>query len=513
MIAKAINYLFLIAGAEYALAFLRGVLTAKYFGVSEQTDAYFFVYGLILFIAIVIAGFIKTSFIPVFLDCKKSSGEKEAWNFAVSFAFIVLSLLVLAILVCEIFAQQIIKFMVPGFNDITQSLSMRFLRELSPIIVLVSAIAFSSALLNAYFKFIRAALPNLAGVGLFILLMCTLHKISGITSLIIASLSQFVLILGLQLFLVLLVKNGISRQKLSIDLKNPYLWHAIKILLPLLLILLTNQVLKFIENFLLSKTHEGSISILSYARIFSDAPGRIMMTAVSTVFLPIASSCYIINDISGISIAVKKQLRFILFFFTPIVILFLLKPDRVISVFLGYGKFDIGDINATSKALFFYSLGIFGYASGVVANQAYVAMRNIGDLVKITIFGVVITAIFYFALIKFVGFLGIAIGFAAGSIITNALLLYFLQTKYKMQIITFSPFIIKIFLAGLVTAGVAMLTRNSIINAFLSPKLNIVADLALSFIVSALAYSIMCYLLGIEEITTFFNRIAKGFNK
>jgi len=513
MIAKTINCLFLITSAEYALAFLRGVLTAKYFGVSGQTDAYFFVYGLLLFIAIVIGGFIKASFIPVFLDCKKSSGEKEAWNFAISFAFLTLSLLALTILACLIFAQPIIKLLVPGFNDLTQSLSVRFLRTLSPLIVLVAAIGFSSALLNSYFKFIRVALSNFAGAAIFILLICSLYKIAGINSLIVASLSQFTLIIGLQLFFVLADKNTIAGQRLKIDWANPYLWRAIKILLPLLFILFTNQILKFIEYLLLSKTQEGAISILSYARIFSDAPGRIMMAVVSTVFFPLTSNYYIINDKTSIVMAVKKQLRFILIFFTPIVILFLLKPDRVISVFLGYGKFNLADIDATSKALFFYSLGIFGYATGIVTSQVYVAMRNIGALVKITVLGVIITAILYLILIKFMGFFGIAIGFAAGSIITNLLLLYFLQKKSEMEIITFSPFIIKIFLAGLAAAGVIMLSSNSGVNSFLSSKFSMAANLASAFLVSTLAYTIICSLLRVEEINSFFIRMAKEVNK
>lgn len=509
IISKTIIFLFIFTLGEYLFGFLKTVLIADNFGVSSQTDVYFFAYGILAFLGTLIASSLKTAFVPVFLSTKKSLGERGAWGFALSFGVFWVLLLLCLIGITAIFASPLVHYFVPGFSQSAQGLAVLFLRLLLPVFFLLSVSGLTSALLNSYFNFWLPVLTNFLGAALFIVIFLFFKESLGIYSLVAGAISQFLLIVTIQIFAAIRLKSFRKVHSLNLKFFDARMRLALNLLSPLIIILLAHQVLKYIEYFLVSKTQEGGISILSYARYLSEVPGRMIISIVATVFFPFSSAFFSSQDRNSLILAIKKQLRFIFIVLTPISIFFIIQSGRLVSVIFERGHFTAADVNSTAITLSIFSIGLLSYAVGGVLGQTYFAVQEPKKMILAIICGVFLTAALDFILVKSLSYFGIALGFVIGNIFTNLLLLSGLGRLVKYRLIYPSRFLLKIIFSVVISTLITLPFLRFKVAIFNNPIFNLYADLFLAGGILFISYIFLLILFKVQEMSRGLNFITR----
>ena len=135
---------------------VREVLIASYFGVSEQTDAFFVAFRVPNLLRRLFAeGAFSQAFVPVHGEIKTNSGDYPAKLFAVKIGFVLFLVLIAVTFLFILFAPVIVWLMTGGFKgDISKfQLTVEMTRWLMPYIFFISLVALSSGILNTFSEF------------------------------------------------------------------------------------------------------------------------------------------------------------------------------------------------------------------------------------------------------------------------------------------------------------------------------------------------------------------------
>ena len=148
---------------------VREMLIASYFGVSEQTDAFFVAFRIPNLLRRLFAeGAFSQAFIPVLGEIKSVQGDDHAKRLALKVAFLLSFLLIFVTFLGIIFTPWIVWTMTGGFNDNFEKyeLTVQMTRWMFPYILFISLVALSSGVLNIFSKFkIPAITPVLLNIS------------------------------------------------------------------------------------------------------------------------------------------------------------------------------------------------------------------------------------------------------------------------------------------------------------------------------------------------------------
>jgi len=152
--------------AGKAVGFLIPFFIAAWFGVSEETDAFFFAYGLILFFSAIFAPVVESAIVPYIAEARTKDEDigKFVGNIlsVSSIGLIVLAGIILLII-------KPVLSVVTRFNAEGLNLVYRILLMTSPLVVLLFLTSILAGTLNTYKKFIFPAVtPALRAVVVLI---------------------------------------------------------------------------------------------------------------------------------------------------------------------------------------------------------------------------------------------------------------------------------------------------------------------------------------------------------
>jgi len=439
------------------LGLIREMVIAFYFGASMAADSFFVAFQIPNIMRMLLAeGSLNVSFIPVFSETLIKKGKKEALELAnVTFTMLTIILAIITLLGI-MFASPFIKIMVPGFAKVPGKIELTILltRITLPFIFLISLAALSMGILNSLRRF---AAPALAPVFYNLGVILSVFFLFPHFQLSILSLAFGVLLGGfLQLAFQVpfLKKNGVNLSS-HFCLQNPGLRKMGKNIVPAIFGSAIYQVKIFINNFLASFLPPGSVSYLNYGYRLLEFPLGIFVYSISSVVLPSFSSLAANNEIAKLKETYVFSLRVAMFIVIPAMVGLAVLSLPIISVLLERGSFTSGETLQTSRALFYYSLGLWAISGLRITVQVFYSLHDTKTPLKVGIINVLTHILFSILLMRPLQHGGLALALSLTSILHFLILLSWLRKKIgPLGMKSALPSLAKTIFASLIMGGV-----------------------------------------------------------
>ena len=413
------------------LGLMREMVLAKYFPV-VATDAYFAAFRIPNLMRDLFAeGALNGAFVPTLTDTKQNQGSQAAWrlaNLVLNVLTVVLSLLTLVILFG---AKYLVFLLVSGYAPEKMQLTVQLTRIMAPFLMFVALSAAVMGMLNTHGRFfvpaVASAFFNLASIlcGIFLAPVMPRFGQQPIVAMAIGSLLGGAAQLYWQL--PSLYRCGFKYQRVF-DWKDPGVRRISGLMLPAVFGLAATQINILIDNQLASYLGDGPVSWLNYAFRLMQLPIGLFGVAIATVNLASVSKKVASNDMEGVRSNIAEAMKLSAFLDIPSAIGLMFLRYPIVQLLYERGKFTPQATIHTGDALLFYSLGISAYSLVKILTPTFYALGDTKTPVRFAalVIGVKLAMNLFF--IRYLGFLGLALGTTIASTL-NTTLLYYTLTK------------------------------------------------------------------------------------
>jgi putative peptidoglycan lipid II flippase len=417
------------------LGLVRDVVYAWLFGAGNQMDAFNVAFRIPNLVRDLFAeGAMTAAFVPTFTRRLTQRGRDEAWrlgNLVLSALIVATSVIVLLGIVfawplTTAFARDYAA--VPGKLELTVQLT----RIMFPFLTLVAvAVAFMGMLNSLRYFFVPSLSPALFNVGAvvaafaFVPLMrpLGLHPVAGLA---------FGTLLGGVLQAAVqwpaLRREGF-RFRFSWAPRDPALREVLVLMVPGTLGLAAVQINQFVNTVLATGQGTGAVSWLNYAFRLMYLPIGLFGVSIATAALPAISTLSAREDRAGMRSVVSSGLRMMLMLNVPATVGLIALATPIVSLIFERGRFTAADTPATAAALMFYAPGLLGYSAVKIASPTFYAMRDSRTPVAVSALSVLVNIALNLALVRVIGYRGLALGTALSALINAGILLWLLRQR------------------------------------------------------------------------------------
>jgi putative peptidoglycan lipid II flippase len=459
---------------------MRETLTARMFGAGSETDAFFVAFRIPNLLRRLFAeGAFSQAFVPILAEYKSNHDPAATKTLVDLIASALLWGLLLITLIGIVVTPFLVHVMASGFaqQGATFDLTVQLTRIMFPYIILISLVAFSAGVLNTWqiFKIpaFSPVLLNLSFISCALLLAPYLnqHGIAPVYALSVAVILGGILQLAIQL--PALIKIGML-PRLHINLRHVFSHAAVlrvlKQMLPACLGVSVAQISLMINTNIASTLPAGSVSWLSYADRLMEFPTALLGVALGTILLPNLSRAAQQQKIdlqagqtpsNEFSQLLDWGLRLVVLFSIPASIGLWLMAQPLTSLLFEYGKFSHHDALQTALAVRTYGVGLLGLIATKILAPGFYAHQNIRTPVKIAIGILILTQIFNFLFVPWLGHAGLALSIGLGAWGNAALLLIGLCYSKRYQPLPgWGMWLFKIVLSSLVMIGLIVWAQH-----------------------------------------------------
>lgn len=355
------------------LGLFRDRLLAGTFGAGETLDIYFAAFRIPDFIqAILVAGGISATFLPIFSEEFKESKEK-AFAFANNLLNCSLLLLVVVCLLLGFLAPWILKLVAPGFNaaQMEKVVVLTRIMFFSPIFFGLSAIF--SGILQYFDRFLVYGLAPIfynAGIILGILFFLPIFGIYGLgLGVIVGALLHFLIQIfgaartGYHYRPILSFKN--YRLKKVLNLMSASSTGALFVQLNLILVVALSSTLP-----------AGTISIFTFANNLQGLPLGLIAVPFSVAIFPVLSKTWAAKNKKEFVENFLSALRQILFLIIPLSCLIFLLRAQIVRIVLGSGLWGWRETRLTAACLGIFSVSILASSLVVFLRKSFYSIQE-----------------------------------------------------------------------------------------------------------------------------------------
>lgn len=362
------------------IGFIRDVVIADCYGASTVSDAYFYAYQIPALAIILLGGVggpfhsatvaVFSKIIPSFKE-KANESINKLFNTFLTASFLFFTLFAL---LCFIFSDQIMQFIISGTNPELVSLASMHLKIMSPILIVGGIVGIYYGILISYREFI---LPNVSPIlmSVVIILMITLvrHDNTGVVlawATTIGALCQFV-------YQLPKIRQLGFRLKPNFDFANNVQFRNIcELLFPAILSSTVGQIHIYVDMFFASSLKEGAWTAIGYANRIFQFPVGILVTAFLVPLFPIFSKLVADEDFNGIKNYFNKGVGVLLFAAFPIIIGILVLGYDGVKLIFERGAFDDKAAFMVTQALWFLSFSILPYVFRDSITRVYYSFND-----------------------------------------------------------------------------------------------------------------------------------------
>ncbi|BBP46705.1 putative lipid II flippase MurJ [Thiosulfatimonas sediminis] len=439
------------------LGFVRDMVIARYFGASAGADAFFVAFKIPNFFRRLFAeGAFSQAFVPVLAEAKEKRGQEAVKHLVNAISFRLGGIL-LVLTAFGVFGSSLwMMVFAPGFMDDPEkfNLAADMLAITFPYLLLISLVAFSSAIMNTYNQF---AVPAFTPVFLNLVLISFAIFVSPLLDVPIMALAWGVLVAGvvqLLFHLPFLYKLGLlphpTRQS------DPGVSEVKRLMLPALFGVSVAQINLLVDTILASFLVTGSVSWLYYSDRLMEFPLGVFGVALATVVLPGLSKKAANQNWQGFQQDLDSALRLVFLVGVPAMFGLLLLAQPLIVTLFFYGAFSEHDVTMSGASLMAYSFGLLGFILVKILAPAFYARKDMKTPVKVAIVALVTNMVFNLLLIGPFAHVGLAAATSISAFVNAGLLYWYLRKQG-----VFSP------LSGWLKLGGQILFANMILVGFL----------------------------------------------
>jgi putative peptidoglycan lipid II flippase len=379
-LARDIFLMALATGISRVLGLFREVSIADRFGASAAYDAFVIAFSLPAFLRELLAeGALSTAFVPIYTDALVA--DKDANRFVNNVLSLLVVLFPIVVAGGILLAPHYLPFLASGFPQEKLALSIRLAQVLFPFVMLIGFAAVFMGILQTHHRFFIASFaPVLYNVGmiigaLFLAPRFSVHPIYGL------ALGVLLGGLGQLAFQLPTLRRIAFHFRFTLTPLHPGIRQMGRLMFPVVLALSVAQINLLVDNKLASHLGDGGISSLQYAMRLFQLPLGVFAVSIGTALLPRFAAALTRDEHARFHAQLTDGIRLTAFILLPAMAgLFAIGPN-IIRLLFEHGQFTSSDTLRTTKALWFYVVGIFPYGLVYLFTRACYAMQRTKILV------------------------------------------------------------------------------------------------------------------------------------
>lgn len=423
------------------IGFIRDIVIADCYGASTVSDAYFYAYQIPALAIVLLGGVggpfhsatvaVFTKIIPSFKE-KANEQVNNLFNTFLTASF--LFFVVFAIL-CFVFSDQIMKFIISGTNPELIALASMHLKIMSPILIVGGIVGIYYGILISYREFM---LPNISPIlmSVVIIAMITLVKHDSTGAVLawattIGALCQFV-------YQLPKIRQLGFRLRPNFNFANNVQFHNIcELLFPAILSSTVGQVHIYVDMFFASALAAGAWTAIGYSNRIFQFPVGILVTAFLVPLFPIFSKLVSDGDMESIKKYFNKGVGVLLFAAFPIIIGILVLGYDGVKLIFERGAFDNNATFMVTEALWFLSFSILPYVFRDSITRVYYSFNDSKTPFVVAFSSIVLKFFLNWLLVSKIhiggGIGGITLSTSLVTLFNACVLGYFIKDKIKLD--------------------------------------------------------------------------------
>lgn len=435
-LARSAGLIGLATMASRVLGLVREQVLAYLFGAGDAMDAFLVAFRVPNLMRDLFAeGAMSAAFVPTFSRTLTREGRPRAWQLANS---VVNALLIVTggIVVLAVFAAPaIVQLFAAEFADVPGKFALTVLltRVMVPFLTLVALAAVCMGMLNAVDRFFIPALsPAMFNVGAILSMLALVPLAHALDVPPILAVAAGTLVGGFGQLVVqwpALRAEG-YRYAPRLDPTDPDLRRILLLMGPGTIGLAATQVNVFVNTVLATGEGTGAVSWLNYAFRLMYLPIGIFGVSVATAAVPRLSRLAAANDRDGMRSTIGSALGLMLTLNVPATVGLMVLASPIVALIFERGQFTAADTLATAAALRWYALGLLGYSAVKIVTPAFYAVGRSRVPVAVTGVAVFVNMTLNLALVRVMGYQGLALGTSVAAL-TNAGLLLVLFARHS----------------------------------------------------------------------------------
>jgi putative peptidoglycan lipid II flippase len=421
--------------ASRVLGLARDQVLAWFFGASNEMDAFVVAFRVPNLVRDLFAeGAMSAAFVPTFTRQLTLKGKADAWRLANN----VLTALLLAtgalVVLGIAFARPLIEMYAGDFASVPGKLELtvRLTRVMLPFLTMVAVAAAMMGMLNSlHHYFVPALSPAMFNVativGAFVLVpVMPPLGLPPIMAIAFAALAGGLGQIAIQW--PSLRREGF-RYAPMFDPRDPVLRRVLILMGPGTIGLAATQVNLFVNTLLATSQGTGAASWLTYAFRLMYLPIGLFGVSIGTAVLPAVSRHAAVGDTAGIRNTVSRGLGMMLLLNVPATVGLFVLATPIVQLLFERGRFLPVDTAATAAAARFYAIGLVGYSAVRIASPTFYAIGDSRVPAMVSGGAIAVNVIASVALVRAIGFRGLALGTSIASIANGAGLVWLLRRR------------------------------------------------------------------------------------
>ncbi len=492
---------------------VRDQITAGYFGITYETDAFTWAYFIPnLFRVLFAESIIIAAFIPIYALCLKKNDRTQLKDFVNSVTNIFIVTFLIISVIIFIFSNPIglLLVKISGNNmNITSFSIMNRIMIFSLVIMSIAGLL--TSILNSHNRFVVPAIaPMIMNLTSIIFVVLLAGKL-GIISMAIG-------IMAGSVFEVLIQLPGLRgtglEYRFRINFHNKAVKEMFSMMVPIMLSLGAVQINNSIDNFFALNLGAGNTTALTFSWRVANLPLGVFSVAVITVLYPLISRQAAENNLTGLKDSFSIGVREIGYIMIPASAGMIILSNPIIKILFERHQFTAGDTQKVATILVFHCVGLVFFGLLMVLNRIFYSLKDVKTPLIIALASILSNLFLDWLLIKFMGTPGVALSTSLVAGINIVALVIILRKKIgnlggRKILISF----LKTGLATLVMSGAVFLLWRFLIKYFNQSNLAVVLLLFLTIIIAGLLYVVVTYFLKMEETKYIARTIKQRFAK
>ena len=416
------------------LGLARDIVLAAIFGAGSAMDAFNVATRIPNLVRDLFAeGAMSAAFVPTFTRHVKEHGIASAWRLGSNVINALVVVTGTLVVLGMIFAYPLADFYT---DDVQFAANLALTADLTrwtlPFLTMVAIAVAQAGMLNSLRQFfIPAVSPAMYNVAIILSALVLVPfapalGIAPITAVAIGSLLGGLLQIMAQW--PALRASGFRYQPV-LDFKDPGLRQVLLLMGPGTIGVAAAQINLAVNTWLATSQGEGAVTALTYAFRLMYLPIGLFGVSVATAAIPELARQASGEGFTEMRRTISSALRMMLVLSVPSMVGLAVLARPITQLLLERGAFTPDDTSAVAWALIMYSPGLLGYSLVKIASPSFYALRDARTPVLISMITVGTNVVLNLALVRTLGFGGLALGTAIASLVNAGLLMFLLGRR------------------------------------------------------------------------------------
>lgn len=485
------------------LGLLRETVLAYFYGTSLTASVYGTAVSIPASIVAIIGAGIATGYIPMYSQIEKEHGIKRANIFTANMINFIMVITTIVVAIVLVFTPYVVTLFAYNFSGKELEMTVYLTRFTIIGIYFTIMVSIFTAYLNIKNKFLIPALVSLP-MNIVIIASIAIAANMGITILGIGSIVSMAVQV---IFLIPLMRKEGYKHKFILDKKDDYIKKVRALAIPVIIGVSALQVNGMVDKSVASTISDSAIAMLNYGVKLNGVIQGLFVMSIVTAMYPMISKMGVENNINGLKKSVGEAIISISLLVIPVSIGIMIFAEPGVRLLFERGEFTSKDTIIVSGVLFFYSIGMIGYALREVISKAFYSLQETKTPMKNAIVAIIVNIILTIVLTRFMGLNGIALATSIAGIFCTITLS--LSLRKKIGALGLKSILLS--LLKISVSSIIMGICAKIVFSYILESTGNTLSLILGVLVGVAVYGVLIYYMNIKEFRDILNMISSRF--